>query len=132
MTSKRLLFTLLFVSASTGSSGAGDRLSEARIAAIDGDHARCADIADDVRKSQAANWYAHQVYASCVALAAQKNKDELGADKYEAESLKAIAAIEEIVLNGKNLTSRQRVKFSHMAIEMRKQLSRDLVEMRKK
>lgn len=109
---------------------ATDRLAKARLAAVEGDHALCAKVSDDVRKSNTANWYAHQVYASCQALNARDNRATLGFEKYKLESMKAIDAIEDIVTNGRTLTSRQRIKFSHMAVEMRKQLKRDLNEMK--
>jgi len=111
---------------------AGDRLSEARMAAVEGDFGHCANIADEVRSSPNASWYAHQVFASCLSLDARQNKTELGPEKFEIKSMKAIQAIEHIVSTGKGLTSRQRIKFSHMAVEMRKQLKRDLDEMKEK
>lgn len=111
---------------------AGDQLTAARLAAVNGDHARCAALSDKVRKSDQSSWYAHQVYASCESIDARKKRDQLGRDKFESQSLKAIAAIEDIVANGKNLSARQRIKFSHMAVEMRTQLQRDLDDMEKR
>lgn len=123
-------FTFLLFAIVPTPTNAADRLSEAQMAAVNGDHARCAAIANDVRKSNDTSWYANQVYASCTSLDARKTRDKVGADKFKINSMKAIEAIEEIVIDGKGLTSRQRIKFSHMAVEMRKQLALDLAEMK--
>ncbi len=125
-----LAFACLLLVPFATSVSAFDRLTEARMAAVNGDHALCSKISDEVRNSKGSSWYAHQVFASCKSLDARQNRTELGAERFETESMKAIDAIEHIVSNGKALTSRQRIKFSHMAVEMRKQLALDLIEIK--
>jgi len=128
----RLISCLFLTVALSTSAFAASRLDQARMAAVDGDHARCALIADEIRKSDNTSWYVNQVFASCRSLDARKNKDKLGPEKFETMSMEAIEAIEEIVSNTDGLTARQRIKFSHMAVEMRKQLAIDLKEMASK
>ena len=106
----------------------GELMNEARKAAIEGDHARCAQLSDRVRKTKDGPWQAHKVFASCAALEAQAKKASLGKEKYEARVLEAIEAIDGLLGDGSTLTSRQQLQFSFMAIEMRKQLERDIAE----
>lgn len=113
----------------TGSgANAEDLLLKAQMAAVEGDHARCAELADKVRKDVPENWRAQQVFASCAALDAQAKKQALGKAGYENKVLEAIEAIEGLLGETSTLTSRQQLHFSFMAIEMRKQLARDLTD----
>lgn len=109
---------------------ADDPLTKARLAAIEGRHGECVDLAKEARQQNPKLWQANQVYASCTALDAQKRKAELGPKGYEAKVMDAIEVMEGIIQDDTTMTSRQRLQFSYMAIEMRKQLQLDLAEMR--
>lgn len=106
-------------------------LVEARKAAIDGDHARCVTLAEKARRASPETWHAHQVYASCAAIDAQKNKNTLGPAKYEAQMMSAIEAMELLATGDLIPTARQKLQFSNMAIEMRKRLTDDLAHWKK-
>lgn len=120
---------LVCVFASVPAQAEQDPLVAARLAAVDGDHARCAELADQGRKAKGASWQAHNVFASCVALDAQKRKSELGAEKYEARMLTAIETIEFLITGDLLPSVRERLKFSQIAVDMRKQLAADLAAM---
>lgn len=121
--SRPLAATLLLVlSIQSAPAIASDLLVEARLAAIDGNHRRCADLADQARNQSGANWQAHNIYASCLALDAEKQKPDIGAEHYKAQILKAIRVFEELATGELELLSRNRMRFAQMAIELRKRL----------
>lgn len=78
---------------SATSTAKANPLMEARMAAVDGDHAKCAKLADKARRIRGATWHAHRVYASCTVFAADARKKELGAAAYKAEIKKAVDAL---------------------------------------
>lgn len=142
MTPKRFHLSALIVVVLTGTlsgawpvaagvgDGNSDALTKARLAAIEGRHGDCVELAKVARKQHPNLWQAKQVYASCTAIDAQKRKAELGPDAYEAKVLDAIEVMERIIEDDSSMPSRQRLQFSYMAIDMRNQLKTDLAKMR--
>lgn len=70
-----------------------DKLTRARLAAIDGDHATCAKLADEARRGPHAVWQAHQIYATCQAFVMEAQKGKIPADAYIAGLNKSIDAL---------------------------------------
>lgn len=71
-----------------------DDLIKARLAAVEGDHATCARLADKARRLPNAVWQAHQLYASCQAFAIEAQRDKISVGEYISGLNKSIDALQ--------------------------------------
>jgi len=69
-----------------------DIVTKARLAAVEGDHATCAKLADEARQQPGADGRVHHLYATCQTFAADARRSELSDADYAAELSKAVAA----------------------------------------
>ncbi|MCH9808863.1 MAG: hypothetical protein K0U74_14135 [Alphaproteobacteria bacterium] len=83
--------------AQTPATAAPDQLSQARMAAIDGDHGKCAQLADKARRQKTAVWQAHHVYATCQIYATEARKDKISKSEYADGINKAVDALKFIL-----------------------------------
>ena len=70
-----------------------DKLSRARIAATEGDHATCAKLADEARRQPNTIWRAHQVFAACEVYDADDKRAEIGDAAWAKRINNAIGAL---------------------------------------
>lgn len=90
---KAIFLTLLAIGAgSLPVSAETDIVSKARLAAVQGDHATCAKLADEARRQPGANGHVHHLYATCQTFAADARRPGLSDAEYAAELSKAVAA----------------------------------------
>lgn len=90
---KAILFTLLAIWAGNlPASAEMDIVSKARLAAVKGDHATCAKLADEARRQPGASGHVHHLYATCQTFAADARRPVLSDAEYAAELSKAVAA----------------------------------------
>ena len=109
---------------------AADPFMDARVAASEGKHAKCAKLADEARKRDGATWHSHHLHASCTVLGAQSRKDHMTPVEYEAQIMHAVELLENLVAGPLVPMDKHRAQLGYMATEMRKQLVIDLAEMR--
>lgn len=89
-----LSLTLIAILAATGTAAGLDTLSQARMAAVEGDHKTCAELADKARRQPDAVWHAHQVYATCQIYAIEAQRDALSREEYADGIAKAVDALQ--------------------------------------
>jgi hypothetical protein len=80
------------VAGSASASADTDLVSKARMAAVQGDHATCAKLADEARRQPGAGGRVHHLYATCQTFAADARRSELSDADYATELGKAIEA----------------------------------------
>ncbi len=101
-----------------------DTLSQARLAAVEGDHAKCADLADKARRQPDAVWHAHHVYATCQIYAVEAQKEKLSTAEYDTGIAKAIDALQFLLdTPGLLVIQEQRASVEFMVEELGKRLS---------
>jgi len=100
-----------------------DTLSQARMAAIEGNHASCADLADKARREADAVWHAHHVYATCQIYATEARRAEISGTEYAEGINKAIDALQFLVNTpGLLATEEQRASVQFMMQELAKRI----------
>ncbi len=70
-----------------------DKLTRARLAAVEGDHATCAKLADEARRGPHAVWQAHQLFATCQGFVMEAQKGKIPPAAYIAGLNKSIDAL---------------------------------------
>jgi hypothetical protein len=101
-----------------------DTLSQARMAAVQGDHATCAQLADQARRERDAVWHAHHVYATCQIYAVEADRQALSDDEYATGIEKAVDALR-FLLNtpGLLVIQEQRASVEFMVKELGKRIT---------
>ncbi|KUO57196.1 MAG: hypothetical protein APF80_04220 [Alphaproteobacteria bacterium BRH_c36] len=111
------------VLASTNASAGQDILSQARMAAIAGNHASCADLADKARRQPDAVWHAHHVYATCQIYAMEARRATISKREYAKGINKAIDALQFLVNTpGLLATEEQRASVLFVMEELAKRI----------
>lgn len=101
-----------------------DTLSQARMAAIEGDHASCAKLADRARRQRDSVWQAHHVYATCQIYAIEAQRENISQEAYADGIAKAIDALQ-FLLNtpGLLVIQEQRSSVQFMVDELSKRIA---------
>jgi hypothetical protein len=100
-----------------------DKLSQARLAAIDGDHGTCARLSDEARRMPDSSWHAHHVFATCEVYDADTKRAEIGEEAYIARIKHAISALEFLLFNPGLLTGQsQRESVEFIVEELNKRV----------
>ena len=101
-----------------------DTLSQARMAAVQGEHATCAKLADQARRKRDAVWHAHHVYATCQIYAVEADRQALSDDEYATGIEKAVDALR-FLLNtpGLLVIQEQRASVEFMVKELGKRIT---------
>ena len=101
-----------------------DTLSQARMAAVQGEHATCAKLADQARRKRGAVWHAHHVYATCQIYAVEADRQALSDDEYASGIKKAVDALR-FLLNtpGLLVIQEQRASVEFMVEELGKRIT---------
>ena len=101
-----------------------DTLSQARMAAVQGEHATCAKLADQARRKRGAVWHAHHVYATCQIYAVEADRQALSDDEYATGIEKAVDALR-FLLNtpGLLVIQEQRASVEFMVEELGKRIT---------
>lgn len=98
-----------------------DALSQARLAAIEGNHADCARLADQARRQPDASWHAHHVFATCQIYATEARRDNITKEEYNQGINQAIEALDFLVTTpGLLATEEQRASVHFMIEELTK------------
>jgi hypothetical protein len=112
------------ISAATGLDAGLDTLSQARMAAIEGDHAGCARLADRARRQRDAVWQAHHVYATCQIYAIEAQRERISQEKYANGITKAIDALQFLLATpGLLIIQEQRSSVQFMVDELNKRIA---------
>lgn len=121
----RIWLTLtVYLLAATSASAGLDVLSQARMAAIEGQHAKCAELADKARREQNAVWHAHHVYATCKIYATEAAKDKISNADYVAGIQDAIDSFKFLVETpGLLVSEEQRGSVYFMIEELNKRIA---------
>ncbi|MBU2580215.1 MAG: hypothetical protein KJ622_00660 [Alphaproteobacteria bacterium] len=100
-----------------------DTLSLARIAAVEGRHAECAELADKARRQPNAVWHAHHVYATCQIFATEARRGTLTGAEYSKAINKAREALQLLVRTpGLLATEEQRASVEFVMEELDKRI----------
>jgi len=100
-----------------------DTLSQARMAAIEGKHASCAELADQARREPDAVWHAHHVYATCQIYAVEAQREQITQAEYASGINKAIDALQFLANTpGLLATEEQRASIQFMVQELVKRI----------
>lgn len=100
-----------------------DKLSQARLSAIDGDHGTCARLSDEARRLPDSSWHAHHVFATCEVYDADAKRGEIGEAAYVVRIKRAISALEFLLNNPGLLTARsQRDSVGFIVEELNKRV----------
>ncbi len=100
-----------------------DKLSQARLSAIDGDHGTCARLSDEARRLPDSSWHAHHVFATCEVYDADAKRAEIGEVAYVERIKNAIGALEFLLNNPGLLTARsQRDSVGFIVEELNKRV----------
>jgi len=101
-----------------------DTLSQARMAAVQGEHATCAKLADQARRKRDAVWHAHHVYATCQIYAVEADRQALSDDEYATGIEKAVDALR-FLLNtpGLLVIQEQRASVEFMVEQLGKRIT---------
>ncbi len=117
-----LPLTALVLSATAANSGL-DRLSQARLAAIEGDHVTCAKLADQARRQRDAVWHAHHVYATCQIYVVEARRDTISNEEYATGIEKAVDALQFLLdTPGLLVIQEQRASVQFMVEELGKRI----------
>lgn len=118
-----LIAAALFASANANAGP--DTLSQARMAAIEGNHAACAELADKARREANAVWHAHHVYATCQIYATEARRATISKAEYADGINKAIDALQ-FLANTPGLlsTEEQRASVQFVVEELVKRIER--------
>lgn len=101
-----------------------DKLSQARLAAIDGDHATCARLADEARRMPDSSWHAHHVFATCEVYDADAKRAEIGDAAYKGRIEHAISALQFLLDNpGLLVMQEQRSSVQFIVEELTKRIA---------
>lgn len=115
--------TLALVFGASTAAAALDTLSKARLAAVDGDHAACAELADKARRLPDSVWHAHHVYATCQIYAVEARKDSITPAQYVDGIAKAIDALRFLLdTPGLLVFQEQRASVEFMVEELAKRI----------
>lgn len=115
--------TLLVALSTKGASAGLDTLSQARMAAVEGNHAQCAELADKARRQPNAVWHAHHVYATCQIYATEARRETLTKAQYTEGINKAIEALQLLVRTpGLLATEEQRASVEFVIDELNKRI----------
>ena len=101
-----------------------DTLSQARMAAVQGEHATCAKLADQARRKRDAVWHAHHVYATCQIYAVEADRQAPSDDEYATGIEKAVDALR-FLLNtpGLLVIQEQRASVEFMVEQLGKRIT---------
>ncbi len=89
-----LLPLTIFVFLASPANAGLDKLSQARLAAVEGDHVTCAKLADQARRQRDAVWHAHHVYATCQIYVVEARRDTISIEEYAAGIENAVDALQ--------------------------------------
>lgn len=103
-----------------------DTLSQARMAAIEGKHAACAELADAARRQPDAVWHAHHVFATCQIYATEAKRETISQAEYANGIHEAIDALQFLANTpGLLATEEQRASVQFMIEELLKRIEKN-------
>lgn len=118
-------FTVLaavVLSATAANSGL-DTLSQARLAAVQGDHVTCAKLADQARRQRDSVWHAHHVYATCQIYVVEARRETISGEEYAQGIEKAVDALQFLLdTPGLLVIQEQRASVQFMVEELDKRI----------
>lgn len=118
------IFAMALIGLTAPVLAAGDLLTQARMAAVEGNHEKCASLADAARREPTAVWRAHHVYATCQIYVTEARKPDIAAAEYASELRKAIDALQFLLdTPGILVIQEQRASVELMVDELFKRIS---------
>ncbi len=120
----RFLTVLTAVVLSTTVANSGlDTLTQARLAAVQGDHVTCAKLADQARRQRDAVWRAHQIYATCQIYVVEARRDTISDEEYAQGIEKAADALQFLLVTpGLLVNQEQRASVQFIVEELGKRI----------